>query len=84
MKYAFNLAGDGRILSATYAKYAPADAVQVDELPDGNLSDYRYVDGKYIHDPLPKPSEPERVPSDSERIAELEEALDMLLSGVTK
>ena len=53
MKYALNLAEDSRILSATYEKYAPADAVQVDELPEGNLYEYRYVDGEYVYDPIP-------------------------------
>ena len=40
-KYALNLAEDGRVLSATFEKYAPDGSVLVDELPDGNLSDYR-------------------------------------------
>ena len=53
MKYALNLAEDGRILSATYEKYAPEDAVLVDELPEGNVADYRYVDGAFVHDPIP-------------------------------
>lgn len=59
MKYALNLDAEGRILSATYPKYAPRDAVTVDELPDGNLNDYRYVDGDFVYDPLPEP-EPEQ------------------------
>lgn len=53
MKYALNLAEDGRILSVTYEKYASADAVLVDELPEGNLYEYRYVDGAYVYDPIP-------------------------------
>lgn len=28
----------------------------VDNLPDGNLPDYLYINGKYVYDPLPKPS----------------------------
>ena len=54
MKYALNLAEDNRILSATYEQYAPADAVLVDELPDGNIADYLYQDGEYVYDPLPE------------------------------
>ena len=27
----------------------------VDSFPDGDVSEYRYVDGEFIHDPLPKP-----------------------------
>ena len=53
MKYALNLAEDGRILSATYEEFAPADAVLVDKLPEGNIADYRYVEGEYIYDPIP-------------------------------
>lgn len=61
IKYALNLAEDNRILSATYAKHAPKSAVLVDELPEGNIADYRYVDGEYVYDPLPEPDpvEPE-------------------------
>ena len=62
MKYALNLAEDNRILSATYEKYAPADAVLVDELPEGDISDYLYQDGAYVYDPLPEPVEPDREP----------------------
>lgn len=51
--YALNLAEDGRVLSVTYSKYAPEDAPRVDELPEGNIADYRYMDGEFIHDPLP-------------------------------
>lgn len=56
MKYALNLAEDGRILSATYPQYAPEDAVIVDTLPEGNLPDYLYVNGEYVYDPQPKPT----------------------------
>lgn len=53
MKYALNLAEDGRILSATYEEYASVDAVLVNELPEGNIADYLYIDGQYVHDPIP-------------------------------
>ena len=69
MKYALNLAEDGRILSATYEQYAPADAVFVDELPDGNVADYLYRDGKYVYDPLPDPEPvPDPEPTELERL----------------
>lgn len=37
----------------------------VETLPDGDISEYRYIDGQYIHDPLPKPEpvEPVEEPS---------------------
>lgn len=56
--YALNLDTDGRILSATYAKYAKEGAVLVDTLPVGDIYDNRYVDGAYIYDPLPKTEMP--------------------------
>lgn len=55
MKYALNLAEDGRILSATYEEFAFEGNALVDELPEGDISEYLYVDGKYIHDPHPEP-----------------------------
>ena len=59
MRYALNLGEDGRILSATYPQYAPEDAVTVETLPEGDIPDYRYEDGEYAYDPLPKPEAPE-------------------------
>lgn len=59
MKYALNLADAGRILSATYEEYAFDGNALVDELPEGDISDFLYVDGQYVHDPLPKPEQPE-------------------------
>lgn len=67
MKYALNLAEDGRILSATFEQYAATGQPLVDELPEGNIADYLYRDGEYIHDPLPNPDEPaEPVPTTDE------------------
>ena len=51
MKYALNLASDGRVLSVTFEKYAPRDAVLVDVLPDRDVSQYRYADGILVYDP---------------------------------
>lgn len=55
MNYALNLAEDGRILSATYPRYASENAVLVETLPEGNIADYIYQDGGFIYDPLPEP-----------------------------
>ena len=52
MRYALNLADDGRVLSATFEEYAPADAALVDELPTGNIYEFRYVDGIFVKDPV--------------------------------
>jgi hypothetical protein len=58
MRYALNLGEDGRILSVTFEKYASEGMPIVEELPEGNVADYRYVDGEYIYDPLPVPEPP--------------------------
>lgn len=53
MKYALNISDKNRILSATFEKYASADAVLVDTLPDGNIVEYLYINDEYVHDPIP-------------------------------
>lgn len=83
MEYALNLAEDGRILAVTFSKYAPAEQPRVAKLPEADTYDYRYVDGEFIHDPLPEPEQPAEV-SLEEQVAELREALELLLSGVTE
>lgn len=62
MKYALNLAEDGRVLSATWPKYTPAHAVQVDALPAGNLADYIWQDGAFVYEPKPGPEQPAAEP----------------------
>lgn len=54
-KYALNLGDDGRILSATYETYAAPGMPLVETLPDGDISDYKYINSEYVYDPLPKP-----------------------------
>ncbi len=51
MKYALNLAEDGRVLSVTLEEYAPVNAVLVDHIPEGDISNFRYVNGTYIDEP---------------------------------
>ena len=53
--YKIIIAGDGRVLSAATGDSAITGAVEVDTLPDGNIHDYLYVNGAYVHDPLPAP-----------------------------
>lgn len=54
-RYGLALGDDSRIIGATVQRYAPAGAVIVDELPEGNVYDYRYENGEFIYDPLPGP-----------------------------
>lgn len=65
MKYALNLSEDGRILSATYEQYASENMPLVDALPEGDIYEYLYQNGEYIHDPLPKPEEVEEPNADA-------------------
>lgn len=65
--YALNLADDGRILSATYDRYGAENQPRVSELPEGNLPNYKYIDGEYVYDPLPK-EEPEVTPTQLDMI----------------
>lgn len=85
-RYGLMLDEGNRIVSAVPQRYAPENSVIVDKLPDGNLPDYRYVDGEFVHDPLPKPEEPDPKPTPEERIAQLEEKLKAteILLGVSE
>lgn len=66
--YALNLGDDSRILSATLPEYAPSTRPQVESLPEGDLYEYRYVDGEYIYDPLPKQEEETPAPTQLDRV----------------
>lgn len=76
MKYALNLAEDNRILSAW--KVLPNGNYEgmplVDVLPEGDISDYLYVDGQYVYDPLPEPEAPAPVPTEDSVWDELDAA----------
>ena len=63
MRYALNLADDGRILSVTFEQYAAPGQPIVDALPEGNVNDWKFVGGQYVYDPLPVPPEPTPEPS---------------------
>lgn len=88
--FALNIAEDGRVLSATFAEHAQGGMIEVDALPEGDVSDYLYVDGAYVYDPLELPDEPTvptleaRVQTLEEDQADIVEALEMILTGVTE
>ena len=70
--YSLNLADDNRILSACVCLDGFEYMNIVDVLPDGDISDYKYIDGEYIYDPLPEPEpQPEEPTAD--------DVLDVLL-----
>ncbi len=51
--HALKLADDGRVLYATALPFASESYVTVETMPDGDITQYRYVDGEYVYDPLP-------------------------------
>ena len=63
-KFALNLADDGRILSATYEQFSVEGMPIVDALPEGDITNYRYVDGEYVYEPLPVPEQPDTATTD--------------------
>lgn len=73
-RYALSIAEDGRILHATYEEFATEDMPIVDVLPEGDIYEYRYVDGEYTHDPLPEPEEPENPETETSVWDELDAA----------
>ena len=53
--YSLNLAEDNRILSACVCLAGQTYNNIIDALPDGDITDYKYIDGSYVYDTLPKP-----------------------------
>ena len=63
--YSLNLDKDGRILSACVCLEGFEYENVVDTLPDGSISDYKYINGEYVYDPLPEPEpQPEEPTTD--------------------
>lgn len=86
--YALNLDADSRILSATYDEYAPADQPRVESLPEGDISDYKYVDSEYVSNPLPEPEAEAAEPTTEDDLTSMaidhEYRITMLELGVTE
>lgn len=57
-KCALNLDKDGRILSACVCLAGQTYNDTAETLPDGDITDYKYINNEYVYDPLPDP-EPE-------------------------
>ena len=76
MKYALNVVKDNRIHSALVVlPNGHYDGMPiVDVLPEGDISDYRYVNGQYVYDPLTKPEPPAPAPSEDSVWDELDAA----------
>ena len=69
------LGEDGRVLSVAWYRKPPAGALIVPRsaLPEGDCLQYRYVDGVFVHDPLPEPEPTPEPPTPEERISALEQ-----------
>ena len=52
--HVLNLAEDNHILSAGTYLIIPEGAIVVPELPEGDIIDYRYENGEFIYDPIPR------------------------------
>ena len=70
--YSLNLDKDGRILSACVCLEGFEYENVVDTLPDGSISDYKYINGEYVYDPLPEPEPQPEEPT-------IDDVLDALL-----
>lgn len=77
MNYALNISETNAVLSATYAEFAWEGCVIVDHLPDGDITDYDFINGDYVLNEERKKArdEQEDVKSTEEIYAE---ALNML------
>ena len=61
-----NLGQDGRILSAAFRNDGSCGAVAVAELPEGDITQYRYEEGVFVYDPLPQ--QDQQIPTQLDRI----------------
>ena len=79
---ALNLSIDNRILSAckvlSNGNYTNMPIVE--SLPEGNISDYQYINNEFIYNPLPKEEPAEPVPTLEERVSALENTVNTTVS----
>jgi hypothetical protein len=77
MKYALNISETNAVLSATYEQFAWEGCVLVDHLPDGDITDYDFIDGDYVlNEERKKAREEQKDVKSTEQI--YEEALNLL------
>lgn len=87
-KYSLNLGENGRIMSVCVCLEGQKYENVVDSFPDGDVTNYRYIDGEFIHDPEPKPEPTAQEPTVEEdtlyMIVDHEYRLTLLELGVTE
>ena len=79
-KFSLNLGENGRIMSVCTCLNGMTYDNVVDSFPDGDVTEYRYVDGEFIHDPEPKPNPEE--PTEPVEYATYEELAAAIREGV--
>lgn len=86
--YALNLGKDNRVLSVCPCLEGQTYENIVDTFPDGDVTNYRYIDGEFIHDPEPKPEPTAREPTVEEdtlsMLVDHEERIIMMELGLTE
>lgn len=70
--YALNLDTENRILSVCECVEGMEYDIVIESFPDDNVRDYKYINGEFIHDPLPKPEPTAQEPT-------VEELLNIIL-----
>lgn len=75
------LDNDSRILCAGKYPKIPEGVIAIEDshLPDGNIIDYKFIDNKFIYDPLP---ELEIEPSTDEKVTTLENQNVLLMAQI--
>ena len=83
--YALKLDANNRIMSA--CRVLPKGKYDgmpiVDTQPDGDITNYLYIDGEYIYDPKPKDSDPEPDPVLGEDLT-ADEMATAIMEGVNE
>nr|DAU75655.1 MAG TPA: hypothetical protein [Caudoviricetes sp.] len=83
--YSLNLDTDGRVLAVCECLDGVEYDIAVEAFPDGNVRDYKYINGEFIHDPLPKPEKEPTAEEDAlSMIVDHEYRLTLLELGVTE
>lgn len=83
--YSLNLDTDGRVLAVCECLDGMEYDIVVDSFPDGNVRDYKYINGEYIHDPEPKLEKEPTVEEDTlSMLVDHEERIIMMELGLTE
>lgn len=86
--YALNLDTENRILSVCECVEGMEYDIVIESFPDDNVRDYKYINGEFIHDPLPKPEPTAQAPTVEEdtlsMLVDHEERIINLELGLTE